>query len=270
MPLTKSTIEERIKIQNMVGRFILQVPSSTSRVLGWIDAGLIPIQFRILDKSMTYLGKVLHEKQDVLLLDVLQEVLKAGTQDIWGTWVINQVIKAGISLENMTLMEVRGRIKHMAMLHVLDVKREHSTMAVVPQPQVWFKLQRHVNDSLWSKVINCARGGNMGLENRMKNRLDEQYKTCPLCEDKGIIRRLKEAHVLFGCSVTGFIRRNAGIPLFVRKHISKDSPKAATLLLRLYLGGDHCDQEEIMGRAKALSKVVEEWFSAVERRRRNL
>ena len=86
-----------------------------------------------------------------------------------------------------------------------------------------------------------------------------------MCEDKGSVRRLTEAHVLFGS-----IRRNAGIPLFLMKHISKDSPKAATLLLRLYLGGDHCDQEELRGRAKALSKVVEERFSAVERRRRNL
>ena len=79
---------------------------------------MIPIQFRILDKSMTYLWKVLHKKHDVLLLDVLQEVLKAGTEDVWGAWVIDQVVKARISLESMTLMEVIGRIKHMAMLYV--------------------------------------------------------------------------------------------------------------------------------------------------------
>ena len=37
--LSKTTVRELEQIQNMEGRIILQVPSATSKVLAWIDAG---------------------------------------------------------------------------------------------------------------------------------------------------------------------------------------------------------------------------------------
>ena len=47
MNVTKTTVPELDHVQNMVGRFILQVPSATSRVLAWMDAGLMPMADRI-------------------------------------------------------------------------------------------------------------------------------------------------------------------------------------------------------------------------------
>ena len=43
LSIQKSSIMELERIQNIVGRFILQVPASTSKALAWIDAGLMPI-----------------------------------------------------------------------------------------------------------------------------------------------------------------------------------------------------------------------------------
>ena len=38
MNVTKTTVAELDRVQNMVGSFILQVPSATSRVFAWMDA----------------------------------------------------------------------------------------------------------------------------------------------------------------------------------------------------------------------------------------
>ena len=53
--ISKKTVEELERVQNMVGRFILQVPSSTSRALAWMDAGLVPMQDRIQAKQANYI-----------------------------------------------------------------------------------------------------------------------------------------------------------------------------------------------------------------------
>ena len=36
--------------------------------------------------------KMLHDKNDVLLLDVLQEVMNPGNEDMWGSWEIEQML----------------------------------------------------------------------------------------------------------------------------------------------------------------------------------
>ena len=43
----KSVIAELEKIQSRVGKFILQVPSSSSNAVTWTDAGMLPMKFRL-------------------------------------------------------------------------------------------------------------------------------------------------------------------------------------------------------------------------------
>ena len=42
MVISKSTVSELKRIQNMVSRFILQLPSSSSKAMGWVKQDLNP------------------------------------------------------------------------------------------------------------------------------------------------------------------------------------------------------------------------------------
>ena len=47
MVISKSTVKELEKIQHTVASFILQLPQSSSQVMGWLEVGLKPIQMRL-------------------------------------------------------------------------------------------------------------------------------------------------------------------------------------------------------------------------------
>ena len=57
MSLKRETVAELERIQTLISNFILQVPSSTSKVASWLDAGLFPIKFRIWLCKARYFGK---------------------------------------------------------------------------------------------------------------------------------------------------------------------------------------------------------------------
>ena len=54
MWISNKTIGELEKLQSLVGKFILQIPGSSSKVSTWIDAGLMPIKYRIWLKQSRY------------------------------------------------------------------------------------------------------------------------------------------------------------------------------------------------------------------------
>ena len=64
------------RIQNMIGRFILQVPASTSRALAWIDAGLMPMEYMIHNKQALFIYNILKTKRNPTLLKILRQSLE--------------------------------------------------------------------------------------------------------------------------------------------------------------------------------------------------
>ena len=59
MPLTDSTISEIEKCNTQVGKFILQIPRSSSNASAYIDAGLRPIWSLIAEKVLLYASSVM-------------------------------------------------------------------------------------------------------------------------------------------------------------------------------------------------------------------
>ena len=68
-------MDELDRIQNMIGRFILQVPAATSRALGWMDAGLMPMKFRIQIKQAGFIWNIVNTKKNPILIKILREML---------------------------------------------------------------------------------------------------------------------------------------------------------------------------------------------------
>ena len=60
----------------MIGRFIIQVPMSTSRALAWIDAGLMPMMYRIQIKQALFFYNIIKTKHNPMLLNILRELLE--------------------------------------------------------------------------------------------------------------------------------------------------------------------------------------------------
>ena len=131
--ISKKTFEELERVQNMVGRFILQVPSSTSRALAWMDAGLVPMQDRIQAKQANYIWTAVISRTNSTVHKILQFLLaKPENQWVWNWMRIQQDV--GIITAYRTRKELNDAFRDRSVSHVMAVKSEHTTMEVVPQP----------------------------------------------------------------------------------------------------------------------------------------
>ena len=71
----------------MVGRFILQVPASTSRALAWIDAGLMPMQYRIYMRQAGFIYDIFKTKNNPTMLKILREQLNNPSDPWTKSWL---------------------------------------------------------------------------------------------------------------------------------------------------------------------------------------
>ena len=161
----------------MVGRFILQVPSSTSRTLAWMDAGLVPMLDRIETKQANYIWTAVKNRTNPTIHQILKFLLTR-PEDPWVKVWMNIQRDVGVLTNFSTRKELNKALIDRSISHVMAVKAEHTTMTVVPQPKNWFKLQSHVTDSFASRTLCCVRAGNTLLGNRFKNRYGQRYDMC--------------------------------------------------------------------------------------------
>ena len=257
----KSTITELERIQNMVGRFILQVPASTSRALAWMDAGLMPMQYRIYLRQAGFIYDIFNKKNNPTLLKILREHLDNPSDPWTKSWrKIESLVGNIFKFKKKQLLQIA--VTQKAVAYVLNVKRQHSTIFTTPQPWNWFKLQKHVNDSRSSKILCQVRGGNAQLGNRYKNRYGFKYDVCPHCELLGLNIKLSESHVIFECPIVAKLRRDLYISNFMSEYKAK-GPIANVRVLKAYIGGDGSTGKILMTRGKKLEKIIEQWLSSV-------
>ena len=172
-----------------------------------------------------------------MIQSVLKFQLDRPTDPYTKAWMSIQR-KVGILTNFPTRQSLNKALTNVAVEYVLQVKAEHTTMRVVPQPERWFALQDHVNDSAASRVLCCVRGGNTLLGNRFKNRYGRVYEWCPHCEVvRGKRVALRESHVIFCCPAVARQRRSLKISAYKAKAVS-NGQRTPQSVLRAYLGGD--------------------------------
>ena len=261
LTIKKSTVRELERIQNMIGRFILQVPASTSRALAWIDAGLMPMSYRILNKQALFIYSIIKTKNNPILSKILRQALEHPADAYTKSWMKIEA-QVGLIANYAKKTHLQAAITQRAVAFVLSVKRQHSTLNTTPQPWHWFKMQDHVNDSKASKILCQIRGGNAQLGNRYKNRYGFKYEFCPHCESFGLHIKLVESHVIFECPMVASLRRELKISNYMAVHKAK-GPIANVKILRSYLGGDGSKGKSLMERGRKLGKIIETWLTAV-------
>ena len=260
LTIKKSTVMELERIQNMIGRFILQVPASTSRALAWIDAGLMPMEYRIHNKQALFIYNILKTKRNLTLLKILRQSLEYPDDPYTKSWMKIES-QIGLIVNFKKKSHLQAALTNKAVAFVLNVKRQHSTLNTAPQPWNWFKMQDHVNDSKASKVLCQVRGGNAQLGNRYKNRYGFKYEFCPHCEIFGLHIKLTESHVIFECPAVATVRRELKISNYLAAQKTKGTRSNARIL-RNYLGQDGSKGKSLLERGKRLGKLIEKWLTA--------
>ena len=263
MTLGDATTKELEKVQRMVGNFILQVPDSSSKVAGWIDAGLLPIKYRLMLRKSLFYWKLCNKTKDVLLKECLQEVTDPGTEDQWFNDIKRIEEEIGTGIAGLTKTQVKTKVVDAAVQFVLYNKREHPSVTYMPQPTRWFVQQPHVTDSELSKVLNRTRAGNLGLGNRMKNRNDKQYKLCPWCKKQGVDVRLNEPHVILMCPAVNDIQIQQKIKLHCPEEF-REGHMNPRIALKYLLGEDGSKVAVLRERAKKIHCIKEAWLTRVQ------
>ena len=259
--IRRSTIETLEQIQNHVGRFILQVPTATSRSLAWMDAGLMPMECRILVKQAKYIWNILHSKNNPTLMLILHELLDNETDPWTRSWLSLQA-EIGIIGDFASFKALDRSLKAYAVRRVMEVKESHTSMMSTPIPVQWFKVQGHVNDSIASKWLCLVRGGNAQLGNRYRNKYDKTYLTCPRCSSVGNEVKLNEAHVVLACTAVYGLRRDLGIYEYLVS-ANNNGYLSNQEVLRLYVGGDLATPGALMNRGRALNSIIQAWLTSI-------
>ena len=182
--LKKATIVELERLQCMVGRFILQIPPSSSKVLTWMDAGLMPMAHRIQTRQALFIWNILKSKFNTLLMEVLRELLDHPTDPWVKSWVEIQRDVGSIAMFS-SKKELQKAMSDRAVSYVVSTKRGHSSVVAASQPWKWFRLQGFVSDSRASRTLCRVRAGNAELGNRYKDRYGCTHVLCPWCLSKG-------------------------------------------------------------------------------------
>ena len=261
MVFSDKVIKELETTQAAIGAFILQIPQSSSKVAGWIEAGLRPMQYRLKSRKALYYWSLSKNTKDVIIQECLKELIDGEGQD--DPWVVDiRKIEAELqeSIPTLTKPGLKKKLDNIAIDFVLSVKRDHQSVCSMPQPEKWFKIQPHITDGDISRYLNLTRAGNLGLGNRMKNINGDQFKMCPWCEKRGVNVRLKEPHVLLICPGIRDIRTSLEIinqcPEQFRKGLMLPH-----IALKYFLGEDGSSPVVLRKRAIAIRQMVSVWLN---------
>ena len=123
--MLRETSEELERVQNMVGHFILQVPSSTSRALAWMDEGLVPMQDRIQARQANYIWTAVKSRTNPTVHKILQFLLTK-PEDQWVQNWMRVQRDVSIITAYSTRKELNDALRDQSVSHVMAVKSEHN------------------------------------------------------------------------------------------------------------------------------------------------
>ena len=190
IPIDQGTIAEVAKCQSAVGKFILQLPRSSSNSCSSIDAGLKPVWAVVAEKFLHYSRSTMTKPSTSWAKMAMNENLSLGVQSPY-TRCLLKWREATTCFGLQSKKKISDCIHRAAVASVLDEQRLTfvTTFAMNgPLPHSshrWFKPKSWVDDSGCSKIIAQFRACNSGLGNRGPTKNGQFFKLCPLCSKAG-------------------------------------------------------------------------------------
>ena len=190
MPLTLATIAEVERCQTAVGKFILQIPSSSANCSVYLDAGLKPVWAVIAEKVILYANSTMKKDLSYWPKKAMNEHISSGSQSSY----TRNLIKWKHSTNSFGLtskMQTKASVTRAATIDVLSQQNATSLTTFAMNDPInsptneWFKPKSWVNDSCSSQILAQFRACNSNLGNRGPARNGKFYKLCPLCAETG-------------------------------------------------------------------------------------
>ena len=143
MPLTESTISMLEKCNNSVGKFILQLPQSSSNVAVHLDAGLRPIWSIIAEKVISYARSVATKPSSYWAKMAFTYNLSQGNQSAYLRYLAKNMDKAKTSMQPPN--QLKKGVTSAAFSSVMEMQKytASSTFAMRPmtKKEEWFKIK---------------------------------------------------------------------------------------------------------------------------------
>ena len=190
IPLNDGTIKEIEKCQSAVGRFILQVPSSSSNVCVHIDSGLKPIWSIVAEKVLLYAQSTMTKEHSFWPKLAMDENIGLGFKSAYTRYLLRW--KTDLQCFDLNSNQIRKTVRNAAINDIINQQRITSTTSFAmnrpgsSKSCQWFRPKPWVSDSPLSQIFAHFRTCNIGLGNRRPAKNGLFYKFCPLCEKTGL------------------------------------------------------------------------------------
>ena len=191
IPLTQDTLKEVERCNTAVGKFILQIPRSSSNVACYVDAGLKPVSAVIAEKVLLYAHRIMSKPSTYWPKMAMTDNLASGLKSPYTRSLLK--IKAESNCLHMDPGHIKKTVQSSAITNILNQLRATSTTSFPLMSSgssctklPWFRPKPWVSDSGISRIISSFRICNSGLGNRGPAKNGQFYKLCPLCAKDGI------------------------------------------------------------------------------------
>ena len=185
VPLNQGTIQEVERCQSRVGKFILQIPTSSSSVSTNIDCGFKPVWAQLAERVLMYVSKLTSKPSSywpkIAFIEQLGMKPTSQFMKYLNKW------KDATKTFGVHQKQIQKNVKHFAIQDILKNKRDTCTTSFalncpgIISKTRWFRPKPWVNDSSFTKIFSEFRTCNIGMGNRGPTKDGRFYKLCPLC-----------------------------------------------------------------------------------------
>ena len=192
--IDKKSIEELEKVDNILLKKILELPSSTPAAFVHLELGTLPIRYVIMTRRLLFLQYILKEKGDSLIHSFLVAQMEDTKKGDWWETVQNDIveIKLNVSLSEIIKMSeesfkalVKTHVAKAALLWLNNEKQRSKKIRNIEYSDL--KIQEYLkSDNLnvdQRKLLAHLRGQMV----KVRANYSKMYETifCSLCEQSG-------------------------------------------------------------------------------------
>ena len=184
-PLNQGTIQEIERCQSRVGKFMLQIPTSSSSVVTNIDCGFKPVCWTLAERVLMYVSNLSSKSSSYWPKIALLEQINMNPTSPFMKYL--KKWKDATQTYGVTPKQIRKNVKHYAIKDIKQSKFDTCTTSFAlncpgtTTKNHWFRPKPWITDSSFKKIFSEFRTCNIGMGNRGPTKDGRFYKLCPLC-----------------------------------------------------------------------------------------
>ena len=187
VPFDKGTIQEIESCQARIGKFILQIPTSSSNVISNIDCGFRPVWSVVAERVMIFAKKLMDKPVSYWPKLAYEYHLSIGSKSRYLKYL--NMWREKTNSFGVPIKQIRKNVNHSAIKNVYENQRATCVTSFAlscpgkASHTRWFYPKPWVSDSCFTKIFAEFRACNAGLGNRGPTKDGRFFKICPLCSE---------------------------------------------------------------------------------------